>query len=156
VRVEGSFTVAASSDRVWQVLLDPASLQRCIPGCERIEAAAEGAYRITLTVGVASVKGSYSGEVAVLDPKPPESLVLKVQGQGRPGFVRGQATITLMPTDGGTTVSCQGEGTVGGAIAGVGQRMLGAAAKLLMGQFFERLAEVAAETRAGGEGPAGK
>jgi carbon monoxide dehydrogenase subunit G len=75
--------------------------------------------------------------------------VLKVQGQGRPGFVRGQATITLTPASEGTTVSCQGDGTVGGAIAGVGQRMLGAAAKLLMGQFFERLAEVTSGKAAG-------
>jgi carbon monoxide dehydrogenase subunit G len=38
-----------------------------------------------------------------------------------------------------TLVNVRGDGQVGGTVAGVGQRMLGGVAKMLMGQFFDCL-----------------
>ena len=52
----------------------------------------------------------------------------------------GEATVELSAKDGGATVvKVKGDGQVGGTVAGVGQRMLGGVAKMLMGQFFECL-----------------
>ena len=66
---------------------------------------------------------------------------MAVEGSGGPGFVRGDTTITLSDIPGGTRVAYSADVQVGGMIAGVGQRMLGGASKMLADQFFNRMGE---------------
>jgi carbon monoxide dehydrogenase subunit G len=138
VQVEGQYTIKAPIERVWQYLHDPASLQQCIPGCEKLEPQGEDAYEATMKVGVAAVKGTYQGRVVITDKEPPHRYRMLVEGSGSPGFVRGEAWIELSASDGDTTVvKVKGDGQVGGTVAGVGQRMLGGIAKMLMNQMFD-------------------
>jgi carbon monoxide dehydrogenase subunit G len=44
-----------------------------------------------------------------------------------------------MEEDGGTRATIRGEAQVGGVIAAVGQRLLGAAARMLLEQFFSAM-----------------
>ena len=37
MQVEGQYTINAPIERVWAYLQDPAGLQACIPGCEKLE-----------------------------------------------------------------------------------------------------------------------
>ena len=69
----------------------------------------------------------------------PSAYTLQVEGSGGPGFVKGTAKVTLEPADDGVHVKVDGDGQVGGMLAGVGQRMLPGVAKMLMNQFFECL-----------------
>ena len=71
--------------------------------------------------------------------QPPLNYTLQVEGSGGPGFVKGTAKITLEPSGDSTSVKVDGDGQVGGMLAGVGQRMLPGVAKMLMNQFFECL-----------------
>jgi len=59
-----------------------------------------------------------------------------VQGKGTPGFMNGAGQITLLEKHGQTEVTYEGEAQVGGLIASVGQRMIEAAAKKIVQQFF--------------------
>jgi carbon monoxide dehydrogenase subunit G len=92
-----------------------------------------------MRVGVAAIKGTYKGKVAIVDKEPPTAYTLEVEGSGGPGFVKGTARISLEPEGSGTRVKVEGDGQVGGMLAGVGQRMLPGVAKMLMNQFFECL-----------------
>ena len=56
-------------DQVWDALLDPPVLVRTIPGCERLEATGDNAYAMTVTAGVAAIKGTYAGLVRALRPR---------------------------------------------------------------------------------------
>ena len=44
MKIEGTHELRAPRERVWQALVDPAVLQRCIPGCERLERTGEDTY----------------------------------------------------------------------------------------------------------------
>jgi uncharacterized protein len=137
VQVEGQYTINAPIEKVWQQLLDPIGLQACIPGCEKLEATGEDAYQATLKVGVAAVRGSYQGKVAIADKEPPNRYRMLVEGSGGPGFVRGEAVVELTAKDAtSTVVKVKGDGQVGGTLAGVGQRMLPGIAKMLMNDMF--------------------
>ena len=137
MQVEGQYTINAPIERVWQYLLDPMGLQACIPGCEKLEPTGEDAYQATLKVGVAAVKGTYQGKVAIADKEPPNRYKMLVEGSGGPGFVRGEAVIELTAKDASSTlVKVKGDGQVGGTLAGVGQRMLPGIAKMLMNDMF--------------------
>ena len=139
MKLEGSYTFDAPPEKVWTLLLSAESLKSCIPGCESLEPNGEDAYTAVLKVGVAAVRGTYNGKVNIVDKEEPSSYTLNVEGSGGPGFVKGTARVTLTPEGQATTVSVDADGQVGGVVAGVGQRMIGGVAKMLMNQFFDCL-----------------
>ena len=134
--IAGTYSFNAPRDRVWQLMMDPKAIASCIPGCEELVPDGEDRYRAKITLGMAAITGTYEGTVVISDRVAPESYKLSVEGQGRPGFVQGGAAITLR-ADGGTTLG-DGAGTVetGGAIARLGQRLIGSAAKMMQDRFF--------------------
>jgi carbon monoxide dehydrogenase subunit G len=70
--------------------MDPAVLSSCIPGCDRFEPDGEDRYRVTLTVGLAAITGTYEGTVLLVDKVPHAAYRLVAEGQGRAGFVKGR------------------------------------------------------------------
>ena len=137
--LDGSHLFKAPRDRVWALFTDPAVLARATPGCERLDPIGPDEFAATLSVGVAAVKGTYQGKVAIVDKTPPDGYTLRVEGSGRPGFVKGEGRLTLTEEGEGTLVSIKAEAQVGGLIAAVGQRLVGAAGRMLMSQFFSAL-----------------
>jgi carbon monoxide dehydrogenase subunit G len=142
MKLEGSYDVKAPRDKVWNAFLDPATLQKAIPGCEKLELIGADEYKATLKIGVAAVKGTFEGKVRLMDKKPPESYRLSAEGSGGPGFVRSDTVITLSDSEGGTRVSYSADVQVGGLIAGVGQRMLGGVSKMMADKFFTTMSEL--------------
>jgi carbon monoxide dehydrogenase subunit G len=136
MKVTGSATLHASRDKVWAALNDPAVLVRTIPGCQRLEAIGEDAYRMTLTAGVASIKGVYTGEVRLTEQHPLDTFVLKAAGAGGPGTVGADVLVTLAESGDTTTLTYDADAIVGGMIGGVGQRMLTGVAKKTAVEFF--------------------
>ena len=134
--ISGSYTFNAPPDRVWALLMDPQILSSCIPGCDKFEAAGEDRYNVTLTVGLAAITGTYSGTVVLTDKVPNTSYRLVVEGQGRPGFVKGSSAIALRAQGVTTAVDVTGIVQTGGPIARVGQRLIGGVAKMMLDRFF--------------------
>ena len=104
MRVNGSVSVAAPMPDVWQALRDPVVLARTIPGCERLDEVGPDTYAMTIRAGVASIKGTYAGQVALSDHEPPHSFTLRARGQGAPGTVDATVRVRLSEVDGGTRV----------------------------------------------------
>ncbi|GAA3976262.1 hypothetical protein GCM10023085_68340 [Actinomadura viridis] len=136
MKVTGSATIAAPLPLVWEALQDPAVLARTIPGCHSLEATGQDVYTMTVSAGVASVKGTYVGRVELAEPDPPRSFVLRARGQGAPGTVDATVRVRLSDGDGGTRVDYDADAVVGGMIGGVGQRMIGSVARKTAGEFF--------------------
>ena len=136
MHITGSYTFDAPPDRVWQVLMDPDVIASCIPGCERFEPAGEDRYRARLNVALAAITGSYDGTIAITDKVPHASYRLVADGQGKPGFVKGESAISLRPDGAVTIVEVAGTVQTGGPIARLGQRLVGGVAKMMMDRFF--------------------
>ena len=127
---------------VWDALMDPDVLAGCIPGCRSIEPDGPDRYRAAVNVRVGPVSGRYAATVALSDLNPPHSYRMAIEGSGSLGFASGVSTITLTPAGaGGTTVHVDADSQVGGAVARVGQRMMGSVAKGMLARFFGCLAE---------------
>ena len=132
----GSYTFDVPADRVWDLLMDPAALSSCIPGCTRFEPDGEDRYAVTLTVALAAITGTYNGTVNLTDKTLHTSYRLVMEGQGRAGFVKGSSVISLRPAGSSTAVDVSGAVHTGGPIARVGQRLIGGVAKMMMDRFF--------------------
>jgi carbon monoxide dehydrogenase subunit G len=143
MKVTGEAVLHAPIETVWEALLDPAILVRTIPGCERLETTGEHTYAMTVTVGVAAIRGTYAGTCALHDLSAPTSLKMSAEGTGAPGTIAADVDVRLEDLgDGTTSVAYDSEMSVGGMIAGVGQRMLGSVSRRLSAEFLESVDEV--------------
>jgi uncharacterized protein len=142
MRITGSHTIAHPVEQVWDALLDPAVLVRTIPGCERLETTGDHTYAMTVTAGVAAIRGTYDGTCALSDLVPHESLVMRLQGAGAPGTIDATVQVGFAPAgEGGVQISYDADAVVGGMVGGVGQRMLGSVSKRMATEFFDSVGE---------------
>ncbi len=139
MKLDGTNTLPASLETVWKTITDPEVLRRCTPGIKELTEVAPDTYQATLVIGIAAVKGSYAGRLAITDKRAPTHCVISLEGSGGPGFMKGQGTMDLEAEGDATLVRWSGDIQIGGLIAGVGQRMLGGIGKMLIGQFFKCL-----------------
>jgi len=157
VKVSGTATLHATPEQVYAALNDPGVLVRTIPGCEQLEAVGPDRYRMTVTAGVASIKGSYLGDVQLADGAPPSAFTLKASGSGAPGTVNADVKVRLDASGEGTLLSYDADAVVGGAVGGVGQRVLSGVARKTAGEFFaavDALLLTGGAVEAGGAVPA--
>jgi uncharacterized protein len=144
MRLAGESVLHAPVEKVWDALLDPAVLVRTIPGCERLEETGDNRYDMTVTAGVAAIRGTYAGTCELRDLRPHESLVMAVQGAGAPGTISADVAVRFEERPDGTAVSYDADAVVGGMLGGVGQRMLGSVSKRMAGEFFGAIDEALA------------
>lgn len=137
MKVEGTHTVNAPRQQVYDTLMDTSKLPNCLPGCEKFEEVGEGRYDTTLKAGLAGIKGTFTGTVTLSDASPPESYVLAVEGAFSGGHVKGMANIVLEEQGNGTLIRYSGDGQISGRLASVGQRLMAPAARKVIGQFFK-------------------
>ena len=135
-----SFDVPAPPTDVWRALLSPESLRAVIPGCHRLDVVGSNAYRAEISLGVGAVRGRFVAHVRLSDLDPERSGSLSGTLDGALGTASGQGLVRLSPTPQGTRIEYEYAITVGGKMAAVGGRLLDGATRLLMRQFFERLA----------------
>lgn len=134
--VSGSYTFKAPVDRVWDLLMTPDAIASCIPGCQSFEPDGEDRYRVRLNVALAAVTGNYDGVVTLSDKVARTSYRLTGEGQGHAGFVKGTSDISLRAEGDTTIVDVKASVHAGGAIARVGQRLLGSVSKMMLDRFF--------------------
>jgi carbon monoxide dehydrogenase subunit G len=140
VNLDGSAVLHADPEKVWSTITDPAVLARTIPGCLQLEQVGDDEYKMQVAVGVGAVRGTYAGEVRLSDKQRPAKYVMHASGAGAPGQVRATVNIELAGNDdGATTLTYSADAVVGGAVAGVGQRMITGVAKRMAGQFFQAI-----------------
>ena len=148
MKLSGSYQIAAPPEVVWRALTEPESLKGCIPGCQRLDDVGGGNYEAAISAAMGPVRGNFSAKVAMLDQQPYQSYRLSVSASGSPGFVNGEALVTLSDAgNGATTVTVDGDGQAGGLIARVGQRMMENVSRNMLDRFFNCLAEAATENK---------
>lgn len=151
MKISGEAVLEAPVEEVWNAVLDPAVLVRTIPGCEQLQTTGENTYDMTVTAGVAAIRGTYAGTCELRDLQPHDSLVMKAEGAGAPGTISADVKVTFSDKGDGTTqLNYEAVAVVGGMIGGVGQRMLTSVSKRMAGEFFASINRVltGAETEA--------
>jgi carbon monoxide dehydrogenase subunit G len=136
MQLTGNYHFEAGRDQVWTALNDPAVLQAATPGCESLRQIGEDAWEADLKIGLAGIKGSYKGQIRLSEKEAPERFTLEIGAKGPTGIVEAKVRLTLTEATTGTALAYEGEARVSGPVAGIGQRLLSGAAKLILGQFW--------------------
>lgn len=139
MKLQGASVLPASPVEVWDFLNDPSRLAKILPGCERLEPAGPDKFKVVVKFAIAAIGGNFAGSVELKDKKPPKSMSIRMESKGTPGFVHGEGSIQIAAKGKQAELKYSGEALVGGLIAGVGQRMLEAAAKRVINQIFTQM-----------------
>jgi carbon monoxide dehydrogenase subunit G len=139
--IEGTYTLQASPEVVWIHLIDLQTLQRTIPGIERLERLGEDAYTFTLYVKHAPLRGSFSGHAVVTELEYPFSYQMRAEGEGIPGKFHAEWTITLTAHDKNTVVAYQSSLHFSKANALLPNSLIKGTIKVLIQHFFTALAD---------------
>jgi 2-furoyl-CoA dehydrogenase large subunit len=95
-------------------------------------------------VGIGPVRGTFTAQARFLDLVAPRTMNLEVEASGPLGSSRGGGAVELVPEGDGTRVRYEYGVDLSGKIAAVGSRMIESASRVLIGAFFEALAQRAA------------
>jgi carbon monoxide dehydrogenase subunit G len=155
VKISGTATINATQAQVWAALNDIDVLARVVPGCEKLEQIAENQFEGVVKLGMAGIKGVYSGKIRLEDVDAPRYYKLVAAGKGSNGVVDAVGTVELetLP-DGKTLLKYGGDAQIGGMLASIGQRLIDGAAKQLIGQAIKALeAQIAQRIAVAPEAP---
>lgn len=140
MQITGSNHLSADPATAWAAFHDESVLLATLPGAQAMREVAPGSFEMTVSAGVAAIRGTYDGTAVFSQEVPQESFVLSLGGSGGPGTINADVAVDMAPAaDGGTDLTWVADATVGGPVGGVGQRMLSGVAKRLAGQFFANI-----------------
>jgi carbon-monoxide dehydrogenase large subunit len=139
--VKGSFDFDARVESVYEALLDPTVLASAMPGSQKLELVAPDQYHGVMKVGLGPVSAAeFTLGVKIVDAQPNAGYRMSIDARGALGFVTGAAQVRLSARgNGGTTMRYDADLHVGGTIAGVGQRLLDSAGRVMSAQGLKAL-----------------
>jgi len=160
VKLEQSFEVHASVERVWETLIDIERVAPCLPGAEITEAGEDGTYRGTFSVRLGPTNAAYRGELSMEEvDEGAHRVAMRASGQDKRGQGSAKASIvsTMRQEDEVTRVDVETDFTITGRLARFGRGgMIQDISNRLLKDFADCLrqsieASPAAETNAPGD-----
>ncbi|GAB1577050.1 CoxG family protein [Bordetella petrii] len=137
MRIADAQWIPATQHQTWDALLDPDVLQKCLPGCVKVERRSPTEYALALHAAVGGMDADYEGEILLSDLNPPHSCTLAFEGKSETACLAiGTAQITLSPKDHGTRLAYTVAAMAGGTLGKVGEPALMKAGGKLVGKFF--------------------
>ncbi len=142
MKLKGQHNFKTTPDVLWDKLMDADTLARITPGVSRLDSKGEDIYEAIADVKLGPVKGSFKGELSVLEKLEPESFILNIKQNSKIGNVSAEVHIFLKPiTEEETEMSFDGKAKLSGLLARTGQRVLSGVANTLSKQFFSAMEE---------------
>lgn len=144
MKISGTYKLEnATPEKAYALLQDPGVLAKCMPGAEEMVKTGDDEYQIKMKLLIASLSGKFDGKVKLSDPNPPNSFRMRVDGNGKVGWMKGEGTINLSPEGTATNLAYDGDVHLGGTIAAVGQRLVDTTSRMMLKRFFDKLQEIA-------------
>ena len=137
MELQGSVTLPAPAQQVWQALNDPEVLRLCIPGCEEVRQISPEEMHARVTLKLGPVRASFVGKVRLTDVRPLQGCTLNFEGSGgSAGFAKGSSVIVLTAVPEGTRLDYSAQASVAGKLGQIGGRLMDASARQMADHFF--------------------
>src|SRR3954468_14623364 len=114
MKLNGTHKFKANSTRVYNAIMDPATLKQCIPGCESVEQLDAKSLQLNVSTQLPGLKGPYAVVVNLLQNQAPNLIVLGVKRQGRGGSVDATANLNLTDEADGALLNYDGNAELSG------------------------------------------
>jgi carbon monoxide dehydrogenase subunit G len=144
VKLENEFTVPASIDEAWNLLLDVPRVATCLPGAAVEDTGDDGTYQGTMKIKIGPITAQYKGTVKIQEAdEAGRKVAMRAQAKDARGQGTAAATITstMEETAEGTKVHVETDMRVTGPAAQFGRGVMQDVSAKLMTRFADCLAE---------------
>lgn len=140
MKINGTYQISATPERVWNKVMDPIILERITPGIKTLEATGEDTYNAISEIKLGPVRASFKGSLSIRDKVVMERCLLVIDQKSKSGNVVAEIGMTLIPVEGNKTmIQYTGEARMSGLLASMGQRIMSGVVDTLSKQFFQAL-----------------
>ena len=138
---EGTVTINAPPEKVWEFVTDAEAVSKCVPGLESMEIVTpQEKFKAVASVGFGTVKVTFGADVEWVDLDPPKRAGMKAHATAPGSAVDVTAHMDLAAgPDDSTELGWSADVTVAGTIASLASRMMGGVSKKLTNDFFDCL-----------------
>ena len=157
MKLENEFTVPASVDEAWALLLDVPRVATCLPGATVEKGGDDGEYQGAMKIKIGPITAQYKGTVKIQEAdEAAHRVAMRAQAKDARGQGTAAATITssMEETSEGTKVSVETDMRVTGPAAQFGRGVMQDVSAKLMKRFADCLAEQLSGDGAGEAQPA--
>lgn len=133
---EDTFTTKAPIEKVFEFLLNPNEISKCLPDLQSVDVKSEDRFDAVVKVGVGPIKGNFAFHLTIVEKEPPKHARLKAQGSGSGSSIDLDTVMDLESANGGTTMKWQADTRLGGLIATIGQRLVSGTVEKTVNEFF--------------------
>jgi uncharacterized protein len=133
----GQERIAASKDKVWSFINDPASIASCLPDVRQTNVLDAHTFDATVGVAVGPVRGTFKFKVALEPRADGNHMDMKINGGGLGSVIDLVAGADLTEDgDAATILSWKGTASMRGPIATVGGRVMDTQARRVIETTF--------------------
>ena len=142
-RLEFADTVGieTTKDELWATISDPEVLTACVPGADEIDRVSKTKYTVEISIGVAHLNVSLSGDVEFVEMNEPDWIV--ASGSAFDGTTGSDfdilAAMEMDETDAGVDLSYTAEVAYSGGVASLHKRLLRPIVKKNVDKYFENI-----------------
>ena len=141
MRFDGTVSIRAPRQKVWDYLTDPEKVAGAAPGLEKLEIVEPGKkFRATTSIGLGTVKVRFVNDVEWVEMNPPTMARMKAHGTAPGSGVDATTSMTLTDgQDGATDLAWSADIQIVGTIASLAARLMGGVTKKLTAAFFDKV-----------------
>ncbi len=140
--LNGTHTLNASPNIIWDKLMDTEILAKIVPGISKLVKLADNEFEAISEIKIGPVSGKFSGGLTLTDIHEHSTFTLNVTQNSKIGNADAEIKINLFDLGNSQTeLSFEGDAKLSGLLARTGQRVLSGVANSLTKQFFENFEE---------------
>jgi uncharacterized protein len=144
VQIENAFDVKAPPERVYSFLLDVNQVVGCMPGAELVGQVDPQTFKGKVKIKVGPVTVAYDGLARIAERDDAKrTAILEAEGRETtaPGSARSRSTMSVVPSDSGSTVRISTEFSVAGRAATFGRGLMEDVSKRMVAQMADAIRE---------------
>jgi len=139
MKLHGTHKFKATSQQVYNAILNPAILKQCIPGCNSIEYLDAERIRANISTPLPGLKGPYGAIIRIAQRQAPSTLILELQRKGTGGSIKATSHINIADEADGALLSYSATADLEGPIAIANNPIGEGITKNSLGTFFKNL-----------------
>jgi carbon monoxide dehydrogenase subunit G len=139
MKFDGSVTIRAKQDVVWEFLTDPHLVSQCAPGVKEVEIVIpDKQFRTNVGIALGAVKVNFAMDVEWIELDGPNRAKMRARGNAPGSAAEVEGTMTLSELE-PNVIELYWEANVQimGRIASLAMRLAPGVTKKLVGEFFD-------------------
>lgn len=134
--LEGKYSLKTPREKVWEFIIDPNKIGKCLPDLKSLSIESEDKFRAVIAVGVGFIKADFRFKIEIVGKEPPSRVQLRAIGAGSGSNINMDLAIELKETPEGSELEYETDVKVSGMMASLGQLVIkDTAEKTVIGIF---------------------